>query len=506
MIKKTITYPAPLAATLDSLTAAHKLLCIALMTGALLLAVPSLASPLCTTTLNSHAKVTDEHERDQRAVLEELSVLRQQIAQAHAEHAVSLALMLARDYSRKLAHAAEIGISTDQLKRFNSANKASSTHKLQQENDRTRAVEESEQIFAKWTKSRLPHPALESTYSIIQSPRGSQVIVKQEDGTLQLADDSRFNLISRLPSKIDLLHTPVFSGDGTKIAYLGENGRMEIYNALTGKQFRSLAVGDLDIDSIDLNFDGDLLLIRATIADLYVFRLLNIHTGQKVMDFKDPSDLITGARISPDGRRVLTESNRTVARLWDAASGKQLSLLQTVKPMSRCEFSRDGGSIFTFGRSGDITIFSADTGAELQRLSGHTDHVYSIDINHDRTQALTAGGDGKIILWNLQTGSILRTFSNGVSQVVSARFMSNRLPGSSMIVSFSADNSVKMWNENSGELIRQLKGKSPQSYRHKDRVIEATMTIAPDADTIVVHLPPLPPTVWRRENSSGVAP
>ena len=82
---------------------------------------------------------------------------------------------------------------------------------------------------------------------------------------------------------------------------------------------------------------------------------------------------MTAASFSPDGRTVLTASF-DVARLWDAASGKELLRLPHEREVVAASFSPDGRTVVT--ASWDITarLWDAATGKEMQRLT-HEDPV-----------------------------------------------------------------------------------------------------------------------------------
>ena len=57
-------------------------------------------------------------------------------------------------------------------------------------------------------------------------------------------------------------------------------------------------------------------------------RLWDAATGKEIAILEGHQDRLTGADFSPDGRTVVTASNDKTARLWDAATGKEIAILE----------------------------------------------------------------------------------------------------------------------------------------------------------------------------------
>src|ERR1035438_8265012 len=90
---------------------------------------------------------------------------------------------------------------------------------------------------------------------------------------------------------------------------------------------------------------------------------------------------VTSVAFSPDGKRIVTGSEDKTAKVWDAATGRELLALQEhTHWVTSVAFSPDGKRIVTgageWGRPdempGEAKVWDAATGQELLALKGHT--------------------------------------------------------------------------------------------------------------------------------------
>ena len=81
-------------------------------------------------------------------------------------------------------------------------------------------------------------------------------------------------------------------------------------------------------------------------------------------------------------------------------------------------------------------------------FTGHTETVWSVAFSPDRQHIVSGSGDNTIRVWNVRTGEIVAgPFTGHTAQVSSVTFS----PDGQHIVSGSHDHTIRLWNVTTGE-------------------------------------------------------
>ena len=105
------------------------------------------------------------------------------------------------------------------------------------------------------------------------------------------------------------------------------------------------------------------------------------------------------------------------------------------------EYSPDG-SLLAVASTIGIWLYDAETGAEKALLTGHTNHVVSVNFNSDGTLLVSGSRDNTVRLWDVATRMLKATLTGHEGTVNSVDFS----PDDTMVASGSNDNSVGLWD------------------------------------------------------------
>jgi len=105
--------------------------------------------------------------------------------------------------------------------------------------------------------------------------------------------------------------------------------------------------------------------------------------------------------------------------------------------------------------SAHYVVFDLATSTPVPPRSLALDAVVDVTVIVDHHDAVTGTRSGQLVVWSLRSGKPLRRLSAGHGAAVTDLVLSK---DRRMLVSTSADCTVKMWNLNSDQLIRTLHG------------------------------------------------
>lgn len=162
---------------------------------------------------------------------------------------------------------------------------------------------------------------------------------------------------------------------------------------------------------------------------------------------------ITTIAFSPDGTAMLAGSQSGVSIRNGDASRNLATEMDNVNGM---RFLPDGKSFLLAGgdpaETGVLERYSWPQATRLNRREMHDDVLYSIDISPDGSRYVLASGDEVCSVHSLADEAPLSRFTKHSRAVLAAKF----LPDSRTVVSASRDQTLRVWNSDSGNNIRTL--------------------------------------------------
>ncbi len=179
--------------------------------------------------------------------------------------------------------------------------------------------------------------------------------------------------------------------------------------ALEGVQVKGIE--GADINGVTLDDAGTRLL---TSSDDSTVKLWDATTGVELAEYTLHENWVWDADFSPDGKFAVSASRDLSADIWSTSNAKRIRQLKGHASSIRdAAWSPDGSAIATSSNDKTIIIWDPDTGEAVRTLSGHTDRVAAIDFSPDGEKLVSASRDGTVRLWNWRNGGRISTLSIG---------------------------------------------------------------------------------------------
>lgn len=168
------------------------------------------------------------------------------------------------------------------------------------------------------------------------------------------------------------------------------------------------------------------------------------------------TDLLWSVDFSPDGKKMVTTSNDGTARLWDVATGKELSrFAPSARIFTTAGFLPDGRSIVVGGPGDTLWLWDTETNREVRQYKGLAGGAWGLDVSTDGKFVVTADDKGAK-LFDLQTGELLRDFEQSV--VASPATIS---PDGQLVATANGDKTARILDVATGKELRRINASVP---------------------------------------------
>ncbi|CAI4211665.1 unnamed protein product [Parascedosporium putredinis] len=207
-----------------------------------------------------------------------------------------------------------------------------------------------------------------------------------------------------------------------------------------------------EVPSVAFSIDGTRIISG---SDDTTIRVWDARSGQQMQKLEGHGGSVTSVAFSPDGTRIISGSNDKSIRIWDAKSGQQMQKLEGHgRSVTSVAFSPDGTRIISGSDDETIRIWDTKSGQQMQKLEGYGGSVTSVAFSPDGTRIISGSDDKMIRIWDAKSGQQMQKLQGHDWRVRSVAFS----PDGTRIISGSGDETIRIWDAKSGQQMQKLEG------------------------------------------------
>jgi WD40 repeat protein len=266
-------------------------------------------------------------------------------------------------------------------------------------------------------------------YNLAFSPDGTFLASNTYDEPVKLWDIASGKEHGTLGENQNMWYQP-FSSDGKIISSSGfPDGTITVWDAASGKELSTLEWASGGGSSIAISPDGKMLASGTSSGSVSLFdvttgqlvRTWQAHTGDNIYTIE-----VKSIAFSPDGT-LLASGSLDSTKLWDVASGKELSSMVGQQlgwgGGPPCVTFSPDGKILAFGaKGGQVILWDVVSNSEMKALGGEpgeefADGVTGVAFSPDGKTLVSGYDRGSIAVWDVSSGELLQTLTGHVDAI-----------------------------------------------------------------------------------------
>ena len=296
------------------------------------------------------------------------------------------------------------------------------------------------------------------------------ILTVSSDSTAKIWDRNTGKLLHTLRAPKSQLRHARFSPDTKRILTVSSDSTARIWNVNSGK----LLNGFVGIKQCVFSPDGKYLL--ATKDNMV--SAIDAQTGDLIRTFDQQIGKFGVLEFSPDGKQILTTTFDKMgkngnAQIWDFLSGRLVRTLEEAGGgyyISSACYSPDGKFILTASNK-IVRIWDSQSGKLFQTLHGHTDGVsnaiYSPDLKY-----IAFGSGNTLKIWDALNGKVVHSMDEHKEIISDIKYSND----GSQILTASFDGTARLWDSKNGKLL--------SNFNHHDKLL-TNVDYRPDENIVI---------------------
>ncbi len=237
-----------------------------------------------------------------------------------------------------------------------------------------------------------------------------------------------------------------WSPDGTRIASVGADKTVQVWDATTGKHLFTYSKHKGTTNGVAwLPREGTRIASASGDTTVQVWDSI---TGDHILTYRGHTANVRGLSWSPDDKHIASGGDDNTVQVWDATNGttsftysKHTNLIWFLK------WSPDGTRVASASEDTTVQVLDASNGNPLFTYKGHTKGVHALAWSPDSNQIASASTDTTVHVWDANTGQNVFIYHGHTEGVKGVAWSPNGVR-----IASSSQN-VQVWDASNGENV-----------------------------------------------------